>query len=367
MVFWVIWIVGSTPTLANEWVLEDFTSIRYNFDSPPTQLFGIYNTDYVGQTGAYDLTNHMYTIQTATNGMGWSWHFIPWPYDNTNPAPPPNGYGYAHAWIKSGPAWSPATVNRLRFWWRPSFNYTGQVDTAGIWEFGHYIRDPNVYVGQSNQGNHPYAELTNSVFANHWVLVTINWNPSHIVGDAGSTDYPVDSFWNNQVGDGSNIHYMDGLTRFYFGPYWGITDIPSGAKVDITNFVFYEEPNAPDHLVRSIAVTHNGTAFHLMWEGPKNIVQKYNIYYSTVSMKANGLGSGTLAGTATTDGGPYNHVLFNSAALAVGAGMYWAIQPQGSSQFAEVFYQSTPYLTIPSGAPLSNAQLAPPTNLRIVP
>ena len=135
--------------------------------------------------------------------------FQPWPFDAAN------SMGYAHGWIKSGPAWSPTTAKRLRFWWRPPFSFKGDPNSTGIWEFGLYVRDPNVYQGPSAQGDHSYTEFTNSVFANQWVLVSVNWNPSHIVGGGPNTPVPVDPEWNAPA-EGAPVHYFDGLTRFYF-------------------------------------------------------------------------------------------------------------------------------------------------------
>jgi hypothetical protein len=299
-------------------LLEDFaTPIRQASEG---DLLATYNGEDPGQT--YSFANNMMQVNGAPANCGGSdcgiyWHFLPYPYI----APK----GFASGWIKNG-TWDP-DVNHLRF----SFMCTKSVpkDSSGYGniQVGTYIK-PTSDTQPSNQGAHYYHHLDPNVYPNQWVYVDINRHPQHQVGMDSNTNWPDDPM-------SSQVHYFDGLTRFYFDTQGGSW---AGQTCYFRNLRFAKVSGEPDYEVSSITATYNGNAYEVVWAGLKNSSLKYDIYFSTTSMKTGGVGTEISGGTIPSTGNAYTDVLWKSPSMPESpTGLYVAIKPQGYSNFTEIY------------------------------
>lgn len=303
-------------------LLEDFSSMRMNGDSPAGPLWAPYTGSWSagpGQKGSI-LPGGIYR-DVVPVGQAPYFHFNPYPYNTMS--------GFAKGRIRSG-TWSPS-VNRLEFWMR--VDDTGAVVSNngagrhGI-EIGTYTKkaDGNA----SNQGDHYYHNLYANLYPGRWVLVTLNRKPQHLVSTAGSVpENPTKA---------KGWDYFDGLTRFYMEAIYPDTSKWGGRSYDFADFRFSTVIGEPDALVASVTATYTGTKYELTWAGP-NKAQTYTVYLSPRSMHVNGLAAGTKsATTAATTGNDYTGVLWASEAMAQSpTGMYFAILPAGQDAFTEIY------------------------------
>jgi hypothetical protein len=323
-------------------LLEDFSSMRMNHDSPPYPLWSPYangagGPDFAGQVG--DIENGTYHIYAPGRPY---FQFLPYPYVDP--------YGFAKDFLRSG-TWNP-NVNRLTFWVKNSQNIARNANGGELMEFGTYTKKADGQV--SNQGAHYYHILDPNMWAGRWMLVTINRVPQHQVGGGPTGTDPNPTYPENPTSS-SGFNYFDGLTRFYlYDGGWGSASSFSGDWY-YANFQFGLVTGEPDTLVSTTTAVYTGDHYELSWQGPRNVVQKYNVYMSTASMKGTGVGSGTLIGTTQNSGDTYTGVFIASKAVAQpSSGMYFAINPQGQSAFTEIYLPAT------IGAP------SPPSNVHIV-
>jgi len=324
-------------------LFEDFSTLRMNRDSPAAPLWQPYpnpsgGSDYANQTGAIE--NGTYHLHTA--GRPYI-HFTPYPY--VDPA------GFARQNLRSG-VWN-ANVNRLRFWIKTSRSISRRSDGGTIAEVGTYTKNDD---GQpSNQGDHYYHYLDPNFIAGQWMLVTLNRVPQHEVGQTDPNgSYPENPSRNGQFAHSPYWDYFDGLTRLYFCDEYGSAADWNGDYY-FANFQFDTVTGEPDSLVATVTAVYTGDHYEISWMGPKNVVQAYTVYMAPASMKAKGVGSGTVVGTSQTGGYAYAGVLVASKSMAQpSSGMYFAIQPAGQTSFTEVYLPAT------LGAPPS------PVNVRIV-
>jgi hypothetical protein len=276
-----------------------------------------------GASGSVSVSNGQLvdTVGGVTNSSGGGVYVQFVPKANDSYAFP-GGYDQSH--LVAG-TWNPG-FNRLTF--RVKTDHAmGKPSSGGPnIEFGTYIRTHNTS-DPNYQGAHYYHQMGIDFPANRWVYITINCVPQHQVGDNGTTNYPC-----NPTGDS----YFDDLTRFYFDGIYG-----GGANATWTfdDFQFAAVGGEPDTLVASVSGTYDGSRYKLSWATPKNQSVTYTVYYSTVSMHANGLSAGTNGGTTSSTGNTYtNGPNWQSPSIAQPAGgMFFAIQPSGSSTFTEIY------------------------------
>jgi hypothetical protein len=330
-------------------VLEDFSSMRMNGDTPAGPIWQPYTGSWSsgpGQKGSIQ-PGGIYR-DVVPSGQAPYFHFIPYPYNTLA--------GFAKGRLRSG-TWS-ASTNRMTFWMRVTGG-SGTVPNNGSGrhaaELGTYTKaaDGNL----SNQGDHYYHFLYANWYPDRWMLVTLNRVPQHMVGQASGTNWPENPTKSR------GWDYFDGLTRFYFEAIYPDTSKWGGRSYDFADFQFATVTGEPDQLVASVTATYTGSRYELSWQGPKNKAQQYTVYYGPASMHARGLGAGTKSTTAATTGNDYSGVMWTSPTMAQPReGMYFAILPAGQAAFTEIYLPDGPYGT---SAP-TQTSVAPPSNLRVV-
>src|ERR1039457_6034630 len=96
--------------------------------------------------------------------------------------------------------------------------------------------------------------------------------------------------------------FIGGTTQASPGAWEGVTCAVKDVWLD------YSTAGAsPDDLVSNITAVYNGaqSRYEIDWQAQQIDNTQFNVYYSSISMKTNGLSSGTLAGTATPPGTGY--------------------------------------------------------------
>jgi hypothetical protein len=182
------------------------------------------------------------------------------------------------------------------------------------------------------------------------MLFVLNRHPQHQVGTSGDPGDNPDS----------PINYFDGLTRFYFDT---IASGYGNSTWKFTGFEFSTVDNEPDSLVSSISAVYTGARYELNWAAVPNSTVTYEVRYSTASMKANGFTSGTSGGTVQNRGDDYVGVIWQSPLMAEVASVYFAIKPNGQSNFTEIYLPGVSQAANPISS--GSSQPAAPTNLRI--
>jgi len=182
---------------------------------------------------------------------------------------------------------------------------------------------------------HYYHQFDFNVYSGHWILVETNMQPQHIVGGPG-TNPPYDPEYSAPT-YGTPVHYFDGMTTWYFDTQGAGAGGAAWAQKDcyFKDIELREVDNEPDTLVASTTGQYNGAQFELTWAGP-GTGQVYNVYYSRSSMHVSGLQGGTSGGTVSDPGG-YKGVFWQSPSLPLSTGLYVAVQPQGNTNFSEIF------------------------------
>jgi hypothetical protein len=310
-------------------VLEDFatTAIRKSTGGGG-DLWNVYLGEDPNQT--YSVSNGMLKVvgdgqdnSSCYTGCGIYWQFFPAPYVWPD--------GFAQSYVKSGTFTS--TVNRMRFKAKCDKNVVRRSDGGGILDIGTYVK-PHSEQTPANQGQHYYHGFDMNMYAGRWVLFEINAQPQHIVGGDPNSTPPLDPEWNSPT-EGAPVHYMDGLTRFYFdtgGDGW----VSHTCYFD--DFTFDTVTGAPDAYVSSMTATHSGSAYEVTWATPKMQSISYDVRYSTQSMKTIGFSNGTNGGSVASTGNSYPSVIWKSPAMAESpSGLYVAIRPSGQTAFSEIF------------------------------
>lgn len=288
-------------------VLEDFSSARIPwlpYEGPP-------------QTGGIE--NGMYKLKSngmSGDGYGLYFQFLPYPYLAPN--------GFAQSWIKSGTA--DPNANRLSF----KIKCDRRLD-GGEMNFGTYVKTRKNTDG-SWQGQHFYHGSYGTHYPNRWMIMSFNRVPQHRVGNSPTANYPEDPEW-VQPTTGSPVHYFEGLTRFYLS-WWSAGSI--GATCWFDDFQFATVPGEPETFVSGTTVTHDGTAYEVSWNGPKNQSITYDVRYSTQSLKTIGFTNGTDGGTAETPGNDYTGVVWRSPNMAEASVLYIGVRPRGQTAFTEL-------------------------------
>ena len=325
-----------SPIAGAQILLEDFDTWRNGPGGSKLWDKTVNGNQTVGlQTVDGDSRFYSRVTSASSDTDSWYVHFYPNTGVGGNRYPWPQGF--AQNYILSG-SWDPL-VNHLTFWLKCD-------GSKGFSEWRSY--NVGTYVKSKNddpdwQGNHYYHYLHANIYPNKWIKNTITWTPGTRVGDSGTSEYPPDPHSNS-------FHYFDGMTRWYVELDEGLNSYPFTCWIDQVEF--HRDANSPTDLVKTVTVTHNGSAYELSLNGKKNTPQQYEIRYSTSSMKANGFTSGTLAGTGGgmvwNPSGPsgssaYAGLIWTSPSMAANAnGMYFAVRPVGRSDFFETFYQTTP-------------------------
>jgi len=218
-----------------------------------------------GQTGGLENGSYRVDVGGAPNGV--YFHFFPrsggWPFSG----------GYAQQYVESG-SWDP-NVNRLRFWVKSSKSIARRSDGGGLIEIGTYVRGHSV-TDVSWAGDHYYHELDPSFYSGRWMLVEINRVPQHQVGSDSNFNWPEDPEYSPQLTCGAtgqicgtqNVHYFDGLTRFYFDSQGSQF---SNSTWWFSDFEFAKVDGEPETLVSSLTATYTGTSYEVTWSGPKNV------------------------------------------------------------------------------------------------
>ena len=317
-------------TASAQIILEDFATVRTNSDKPPDQLFALYlgedqyQIDHGFANGVWHVTGDVATDTTNNcyTGCGIYWNMLTYPYVWPG--------GFMQSYVKSGTFTS--NVNRMNLKFYCSANVARDPNGGNTLEVGTYIK-PHNSTDYTDQGQHYYHQFDFNIYNGHWILAELNMQPQHIVGGP-NTDPPYDPEFNAPT-RGAPVHYFDGMTRWYFDTQTG-----SGlAQADcyFKDIELRQVDNEPDTLVASTTGQWNGNQFEVSWATQANTSQVYSIYYSRSSMHVAGLSSGTAGGTVQATGNTYKGVYWKSPSLPLASGLYVAIQPQGSSQFTEVF------------------------------
>jgi hypothetical protein len=296
-------------------VLEDFSTLRMGFDTPPGPLWSPYADQYSpSQTGG--ITGGMYQLNVPSGNVP-DFQFMTYPYDRPS--------GFAKYWIRSG-TWDP-NVNRLEFWVKSTASVQRNTDGSPNLEIGTYTKA--IDNQPANQGDHYYHQIDFNIYPNRWVKFVLNRVPQHQVSDSGTINYP-----DNPTAPGWN--YYDGLTRFYFGYAYQSSSVWGNATYWFKDYRFSIVSGEPDTQVATVTAQYTGTRYELTWAGPKSQVVSYDVRYSTSSMKGTGFLSGTSGGTVKNTGDTYTGVFWSSPAMAEAAQIYLAIRPQGGSAFTEI-------------------------------
>ncbi len=309
-------------------VLEDFSSVRMNHDSPPSPLWQPYlgppGSDWNGQTGAIVDRTFELTVPASKRPY---FQFLPYPYSSIS--------GFAKGNLRSG-EWN-ADVNRLSFWMKTNATITHRPGGAQTAEVGTYAK---VNDGEpSNQGDHYYHYLYANWTPGQWMLVTLNRQVQHKVGQDPNINWTEDPTFAT-IG----VHYFDALTRFYVTDEYGDPAVWGNHTYTFADVEFAQVGGEPDNLVASVTATYTGEHYELSWAGPKNSPQAYAVHYATTSLHRAGLASATRSGSiVSTPGNAYQGVLWTSPPMAQPpGGMYFAIQPIGQYAFTEIYLPSVP-------------------------
>ena len=145
---------------------------------------------------------------------------------------------------------------------------------------------------------------------------------------------------------GGPVHYIDGLTRFYFD-----TRATDGSITSVISMIsiLIKYPAAP--IISFLRLRRRIADRNMKSPGRHQRIRNSltEIRYSTTSLKAAGFESGTDGGTVSSTGNAYVGVIWLSPNMPESpTGLYVGIQPQGQSAFTEVYI---PPMNITSGGP----------------
>lgn len=306
-----------------EWTdLDDFSTQQLNGDGD--NLFEVYLGEDPNQTVLeYPGTGNKIFRILGGSGDEIYWHFFP----RDGGYIFPNGYMQNYITGSAPSSWD--NVNRLQLLVRPSVPQTRSSSGSDNLQIGTYIRD-HADGDSSNQGAHYYHLFDPNWIADRWHLVIINRKPQHQVGGGGGTEWGLDP----EFGGAENVHYFDGLTRWYFdttfdntGEIWSF----KGPEIGIVT-------GTEDNEISSIVAVYTGTRYEVSWAAIKNTSRNFDVRYSTYSMKVNGFTSGADAGTVSNPNSDYTGTFWFSPNISeVNPGIYIAIRRQGATDFTELW------------------------------
>ncbi|MHB8710434.1 MAG: fibronectin type III domain-containing protein [Minisyncoccota bacterium] len=330
---------GGTPTTLGAVLLEDFSlGIRKNSANPPDDLFQSYLGADSSQT--YGVSNGEFWNQGGP--VDFYWHFFPPPYVWP--------WGFTQSYVESGSFNS--TMDRMRFKFMCNVNMPRRTDGGGSFDIGTYVKQHGD-TQTDFQGQHYYHTFNPNLYANQWAIIELNAHPQHRVGTTG--DPGNDPEWNSPT-TGAPVHYMDGLTRWYFGNPNNSALL--NAKCYFDDFYFDTVTGAADDKVSSLVYTYSGSRYEVSWESLPNVNISYNVRYSTASMKVNGFSSGTDGGTVQNPGNDYLNTFWASPNMPQQTGgLYVAIQPVGNTNFTEVYIPN--FSTSSTSAPTVTLSASP--------
>jgi len=304
--------------------LEDFQSTRFGYSSS-YPLWSAYTGPGAG--------DNLCTTQTwtITGGFGvdaFPATYCPYVYFNAGaPGGWPTKYawpnGYTQTFIKSG-TWN-ANFNRFAF----SITCTGnnwpvQNTSASV---GTFVR-PFSETDTGVQGQHYYHYLPSAFNSGQTYYYTLNRHPQHQRSGGGGINWPNDPEWVDPSDSFGPVHYFDGWTPFYIVP----TDLhaTNAGQCSYGPMTFsLSTQQEPDEDVSTVAISYDGSNYHVDWAGPKNVTESYTVVTATASMHANGFSTGSAcagAGTPTTPGDAYTPVNWTCAKAQVPT-LYVAIRP----------------------------------------
>jgi hypothetical protein len=358
----------------------------YTGEDPNQSGFNILSglQGYMIDTGATQDSNGVSDCTTWTGSTGCGLYIQFTPNDGAGGQ---NDYlapgGFTQHYIESG-AWS-TVINRFRFRFACdtliqaqntilTSTYSEPANPpGGSLYVGTYIK-PTTDSNPENQGQHYYHTIGGGVYPGHWTFVELNQHPNHEVGGATDADLPNDPEWVDPS-QGAPVHYYDGMTRWYIattsgvrvGYAGGLTAGSGGAWSGVTcafkDYWFDTDTSlSPDDYVSNITANYNGalSRYELTWNGQQVQNTTYNVYYSTSSMKATSISSGTLAGTATSPGTGYPGETDVAIAVSVPyntSGLYFAIQPQSGSGSTLCSYPCFTQIFVPGFDDATNCDL----------
>lgn len=267
--------------------------------------------------------------------------FLPHPYISP--------LGFVHNYVRSG-RWDP-DENRLSFWLRCSRSAARRPDGGPVLEFGTYVKNP-IDTEPNNQGAHYYHQFDMNMHAGRWSLYIVNRVPQHQVSDSPNVNYPEDPTYSWPAK--YKVHYFDGLTRFYYDTIAGDSRF-AGMTCEFKDFYFDKVSGEPDTYVSSINVVHSGKSYEVTWAAPKGKTTKYEVRYSTRSMKTIGFESGHSGGIVSSSGSAYTGVIWTSPRIPEQRSFYVAIRPVGLTAFTEIFF---PGMDSPNDAAPGASKLA---------
>jgi hypothetical protein len=160
------------------------------------------------------------------------------------------------------------------------------------------------------------------------VFFEVNRTPQHQVGRETGRNWGEDPLW-----EAAGIHYFDALTRFYIDSQGGGW---RNKTCRVAQFEFARADGEPDDEVSSISATYNGSAYEIVFSGPKNSTLKYEIWYSRVSMREHGLGAGNRGKPVSANGSGYTAILWKSPKIPEVDSLYVAIRPKNRPNFTEL-------------------------------
>jgi hypothetical protein len=343
---------------------------------------------YMIDTGATEDTSGASdcTITSMATGCGLYIQFMP-----NNGIGTQNDYifpgGFMQYYLMSG-TWN-SSLNRFRFRYTCdtqilpangaiNAGYLAGEPTNGgpqsILYIGSYIK-PTTDSNPENQGQHYYHSLGGGVYPGHWTLVELNQHPNHQVGGGTTVQLPNDREWVDPT-QGAPVHYYDGMTRWYIDTLRGVrsafiggtTQASPGAWEGVTCAVkdvwldYSTAGASPDDLVSNITAVYNGaqSRYEIDWQAQQIDNTQFNVYYSSISMKTNGLSSGTLAGTATPPGTGYPGGTDTAIAISIPynvSGEYFAIQPVSGSDSTICAYPCFTEVFVPAFDDATNCDL----------
>jgi hypothetical protein len=252
------------------------------------------------------------------------------------------GYLWPGSWFQNFASVNPGVdwtaVNRLAFLVKLDTDFAFGANYIGTYTKAH--DSPN-----TGQGDHFYHANEHAFVANKWVLVIMNRTPNHQVGDSDNgRNYGDDPSWNGfATSDWGQVHYFDGLTRFYYTIYTTTSPSPgslTGGIATIKGFDYGIVTGEDDAEIYTLSGDYDGTQYNVNWSGIKQASRTYEIRYSTTgSLHTAGFDTGTDGGTTMNPATDYIKCRWSSGAMAESAtGMWIAIRRVGQTTlFTEIY------------------------------
>jgi hypothetical protein len=318
-------------------LLEDFTSMRLNLDTPATDIWWPYQDDDVDNSSGQVLTletNPSRLQVTVPANHAAYWYFKPGVGSQY-------GYpeSYSQYYLRSG-TWDPDN-NRLGFLVRLSVNFNGNANNSDNLQVGMYIRD-HQNNDPGDQGSHPYHKFNIYFTANRWVKVICDRHPGK--ENPGGTNDPQDDPFFASMGE----HYFDALQHWYYDMQGG----PASAHTwDMARVVFWKDTQDGDaREISNVYGYYTGTQYRVGFNNRDLQTHTFDIRYSTSNLHTNGFTSGTSGGQVDSTGDNYTGCNWTSGALAEQSpGLFVGIRRVGQTAFRQIWI---PANMSPTSSPL---------------